>query len=231
MIPSVEVPQSDVVINTVFLNHQCDPIQLLCYLADHARQALFLWVLLDNRGNELSIRFGQVSGIHDLGAGKPLPLSFHNDVRISTSLLRNCLQQLGFGEIEFVEFPPVEDDLMPTSLRAFRMVWARRTEIRPSAYETVRRKMEAAEREEKRLRRSLDSAEREGEVLRRKLDSAEREAEGLRTSLDSAWRQSENLQDELAAIRNSYSYRIGRLATAPIRFVRNAVASIVKRGT
>lgn len=137
-IPNLEVPQSDVVINTVFLNHQCDPIQALCYFADHAKKGLFLWVLLDERGDELSVRYGHVSGIHDLGAGKPLPLSFHNDVRMSTALLTNCLQQLGFGEVEFVEFPPLEDDLMTTNLRAFRMVWARRTEDRWSGYEAIR---------------------------------------------------------------------------------------------
>lgn len=131
-IPGVEVPEADVVLNTVFLNHQCDPIQVLCYLGDRARKGLFLWVLLEDRGDDLTVTYAPVAGVHDIGAGRQLPLSFHNNVRISTALLKDCLKQLGFGEIEFIPYPRIEN--ITKSLQGFQMVWARRTDDQRSAF-------------------------------------------------------------------------------------------------
>jgi SAM-dependent methyltransferase len=202
-VPILEVPQADVVINTVFLNHQCDPVQFLCYLADHAKKALFLWVLLHEGDERLSIYYGPVSGIHDLGAGKPLPLSFHNDVSVSVALFRSCLQQLGFGEIEFIG--SVGNERLPKSLQGFQMVWAKRTEDRPSGY-AIRQ-----------------------DPLQNKIKELELEKSMLRSAIENAARHLGTVEDELSTIRNSYSFRIGRMATAPIRAVRRALAGLVNR--
>jgi len=42
----VQVPEVDIMINTVFTNHQCDPLQFLAFLCDRARKGVFLWALI-----------------------------------------------------------------------------------------------------------------------------------------------------------------------------------------
>jgi SAM-dependent methyltransferase len=116
----------DVVVNTVFLNHQSDPLLCLAYLADRARAGIFLWLLL-NDSDDMVIQYGKVSGIHDLGAGKRFPGAFRNDVTISRPLLIESLHGLGFDDVEFIEAPLDPDSAPPESLAPFTMLYARRT--------------------------------------------------------------------------------------------------------
>jgi SAM-dependent methyltransferase len=125
-----DVPEADVVLNTVFMNHQCDPLQFLAYVCDRARKGVFLWILL-NDDSEMSISYGRVSGVHDLGAGKRFPLTFHNDVVISRSLVVESLRQLGFGD---VAFPDALPDSPMHGLGSFTMIYAHRTAEIRSAY-------------------------------------------------------------------------------------------------
>lgn len=184
----VEVPVADVVLNTVFLNHQCDPIEALCYLADHARKALFLWVLLDNRSDEMTVTYHHTTGVHDLGATRPMPLSFHNDIRVSAALLTECLRRLGFEDIEFIAPPPDIDVKLVPSLVPFQMVWARRTHERPSAFrleylglspEIMARKLKAAGETISELERQMSALRnsrsfRVGQLLMRPMHRATR---------------------------------------------------------
>jgi SAM-dependent methyltransferase len=134
------VPEADVVINTVFMNHQCDPLQFLCCLADRARRGVMLVVLLDGDPAERSISFGEVSGIHDLGAGKPFPLSIHNNVRLSKAMLSDALRGLGFEP----SFPDPHDGVRFRELKrklrwlkgmeGFTMVYGARVRETRSAY-------------------------------------------------------------------------------------------------
>lgn len=133
-IPEVDVPVVDVVLNTIFVNHQSDPMHFLCYLADRAKKGLFLWILFDERGSEMTIRYGEVAGVHDLGAGKPFPLSFHNDIVMSKALLVESLRQLGFGEVEFIEHPTEWELSPPRCLIPHKMLYARRTHDVRSAF-------------------------------------------------------------------------------------------------
>jgi SAM-dependent methyltransferase len=125
-VPDRRIDDADVIVNTVFLNHQCDPLQFLCFIADRARRALFLWVLLDERGDEMTLTFGNVGGLHDIGGHRPFPLSFQNDIKISRALLIETLRRLGFGKIEEIA-QPTEDPALapPASLLPFTMIFAR----------------------------------------------------------------------------------------------------------
>lgn len=116
----------DVVINTVFLNHQSDPLHCLAYLARRAKKGLFLWVLL-NSSEDMVIRYGAVAGIHDLGAGRPFPTSFGNDVSISKPLLLESLRALGFADVMFVGLPQSSELTVPDGITAFTMLYASRT--------------------------------------------------------------------------------------------------------
>lgn len=131
---SVDVPEVDVMINTVFMNHQSDPLQFLSFIADRARKGLFLWVLIETETKLPAITFRSVAGIHDLGAGKPFPLSLHNDIRISRPLLDRALHALGFGDITAYPHPKRWIRRGIAGLEAFTMVYASRTSETRSAY-------------------------------------------------------------------------------------------------
>lgn len=128
----IALDPADVVINTVFLNHQSDPLHCLAFLADRARKGLLLWLLL-NDGPDMTVRYGDVSGVHDIGAGKPFPLSFHNDVTISKPMLMESLRRLGFDDVEIISHPTDAASAPPGGLRYFTMLYASRTRAVRSA--------------------------------------------------------------------------------------------------
>ena len=123
---STRIKPADVVVNTVFLNHQSDPLHCLAALADLAQKGLMLWILL-NDDPHMSVRYGDVSGIHDLGAKKLFPLSFHNNVTLSKSLLLASLRRLGFGKVEFFPQPESGPSIPPKAMAPFTLVYATRT--------------------------------------------------------------------------------------------------------
>lgn len=215
-IPGVDVPHADVVINTVFVNHQCDPIQVLCYLADHARKGLFLWILLDERsGDELMVTYDRMTGVHDLGAaGRPLPLNFYNGVRPSTALLKECLCRLGFEDIEFVAPPANAHELLPRALRPFQMVWARRTHERPSAFALSASALPDLAKMERRIQAAEEAVSRAQEARLR--------AEEITSAAEQRLLVAER---DLSSLRKSCSFRLGRIMTGPLRWVRRLFAA------
>jgi hypothetical protein len=128
------VPEVDVMINTVFLNHQCDPLQFLSYMCDRARVGVFLWVLIEPVPNgECVVRYPRKPPHDILETGRPFPLYFNNNVRVSEPLLKLSLERLGFGDFRPIrEFFPSEK--WQAFQSAFRMYFAKRTSKVRSAY-------------------------------------------------------------------------------------------------
>jgi SAM-dependent methyltransferase len=130
---------ADVVVNTVFLNHQSDPLHCLATLADHARKGLMLCVL-SHESLRMDLRFGTVEGLHDLGARRRFPLSLHNDVSISKPLLLWSLRELGFNKVEFFPQPECGPNAPPKAIQPFLVVYATRTnESRSALFQQSRR--------------------------------------------------------------------------------------------
>jgi hypothetical protein len=123
---SMPIEPADVVVNTVFLNHQSDPLHCLSTLADLAQKGLMLWILL-NEDVHMSVRYGDVADVHDLGAERSFPLSFHNDVTISKQLLLTSLRRLGFGKAEFFPQPESGPSVPPRAVAPLTLVYATRT--------------------------------------------------------------------------------------------------------
>jgi hypothetical protein len=102
--------QFDVVSNLEFLCHLADPLHFLHALASVARKAIFLWSgFIDSP--ELAIRFNPPlasapPGFHDYFWGK-----FSNGTAMTTALLRQSMQMLGFTKMMEVGYPP--DGLSP----------------------------------------------------------------------------------------------------------------------
>lgn len=129
----LEVAEVDVMINTVFTNHQCDPLQFLAYLCDRAREGVFLWALIHASHNDSCVIYtDQMSG-DILDKERPFPLTFYNGVLISEKLLFTSLKHLGFDEVEALDvyYPsPKWHEFQ----EGFRMYYARRTRDVKSAY-------------------------------------------------------------------------------------------------
>jgi len=128
-----DVPEVDVMINTIFTNHQCDPIQFLSYMCDRARKGVFLWALIDADRPEACIVYPN-SPPHDiLDTARPFPLYFNNDVRMSEKLLHITFKCLGFDEVETIS-PFVPSPAWQYFQTGFRMYYAKRTRDMKSAY-------------------------------------------------------------------------------------------------
>lgn len=124
-----EIPEVDVMINTIFTNHQCDPLQFLAYICDRSRKAVFLLMLI-NKYDTMTIKYGDGGGMFDFQS--PFPLNYNNAVSVSRSLLEDSLKRLGFGEI--VELSPPVGRGLSSFVQSFRMFYAKRTDDTRSAY-------------------------------------------------------------------------------------------------
>lgn len=129
----VDVEEVDIMINTVFTNHQCDPLQFLAYLCDRARKGVFLWALIHSGHKDAAVLYTSDIAGDILPKDRPFPLSFYNGVVLTEPLLRVSLKYLGFSELE-----PI-DKFVPSPAwdrfqEGFRMYYARRTENVKSAY-------------------------------------------------------------------------------------------------
>jgi|SRR6266850_1214126 len=134
-IDGFDVKPVDIMINTVFLNHQCDPLQFLCYICDRAKKGVFLWVLIEDSRNEddCFVRYPATPPHKILDTKARFPLSFNNDVRLSEPLLRVALSKLGFSDVRPVErYLPSEKWMDFQS--GFKMYYAKRTSNTKSAY-------------------------------------------------------------------------------------------------
>jgi hypothetical protein len=126
------VPVVDVMINTVFTNHQCDPLQFLSYICDRSREGVFLWMLIAP-GEGCFVRYPERVPHQLISTKRRFPLNYDNDVSISEGMLRNSLNQLGFAEVAELS-PPTPNNYWKDFNSAFRMFYARRTEDVKSAY-------------------------------------------------------------------------------------------------
>ena len=131
----IDLEPVDVMINTVFTNHQCDPLQFLCYMCDRAKTGVFLWVLLSGLA-DCAIGFPPAQ-LTPLKTGGAFPLYFNNGVQLSESLLRVALARLGFEDVRLIDkFVPSEK--WDRFQSGFRMFYARRTQPWKSAYWTAK---------------------------------------------------------------------------------------------
>ena len=131
-----DVGEADIMVNTVFTNHQCDPLQFLCYLCDRARKGLFLWALVDPGIDEPCILYPAPPDHHRIMPNdRPFPLYFYNGVALSEPLLRLALERLGFGEVTHLPKLPLAGG-WDRFQEGFRMYYAKRTSEVRSAYWT-----------------------------------------------------------------------------------------------
>lgn len=131
-----EVSEADIMINTIFLNHQCDPLQFLCFLCDRARKGVFLWVLMAEHSldsKDCYIRYPSVQSHAIMDAGRAFPLCFYNEVRLSEGLLKLALNELGFEEVHAIPMF-IPSQRWGYFQQGFRMYYAKRTKSRRSAY-------------------------------------------------------------------------------------------------
>jgi len=133
-----EVAEVDIMISTVFTNHQCDPLQFLAFMCDRARKGVFLWALIHSGIKDACVLYTTEMAGDILGNDRPFPLSFYNGVVVSEPLLRVSLQYLGFDELQPIEkFVPSQ--AWDRFQEGFRMYYARRTRDVKSAYWATRR--------------------------------------------------------------------------------------------
>jgi hypothetical protein len=135
----IDVPEVDVMINTIFTNHQCDPLQFLCYICDRARKGVFLWALTNPDTDECTVIYPSAPPHEILDTERPFPLYFNNDVRISEKLLKLSLRRLGFGQCEVIT-PYMPGAKWANFQAGFRMYYATRTSDVKSAYWQMRGK-------------------------------------------------------------------------------------------
>ena len=129
----IDVPEVDVMINTIFTNHQCDPLQFLSYICDRARKGVFLWGLVDPDTDSCSVIYPS-SPPHDiLNTVRPFPLYFNNGVCVTEKLLMLTFKQLGFAKCEVIE-PFMPGPKWDNFQSGFRMYYATRTSDVKSAY-------------------------------------------------------------------------------------------------
>lgn len=126
------IPEVDIMINTIFTNHQCDPMQFITYLCDRARKGVFLWLLVNNL-DVPAIQYPASPPHEILVTQSPFPLYFNNDVSISKPLLDIMFKRLGFEKVTELK-PEITNLKWKNFMTSFRMFYAQRTQDIKSAY-------------------------------------------------------------------------------------------------
>lgn len=112
-IEGIELPEVDVMMSSVFLNHQFDPLQHIAYICDRSRKAVFLWILIDTpkSGNPYVVGYSpNIELLQDGQASQSFPDFLNNGVTISEPLLKVILERLGFAHIIDIPLPDIDDD-------------------------------------------------------------------------------------------------------------------------
>ncbi|HEY3384851.1 MAG TPA: hypothetical protein VGK32_24080 [Vicinamibacterales bacterium] len=131
----VVLPEVDIIINAMFLQHQCDPLQALCFLCDRARHGIFLWVETGLETADQAVLYPSTPYLAYFDTGLAFPLNFNQEVRISEPMLLRALRDLGFEDVDvFERFLPGLSPRWEQFQRTFRMYYATRTHRRKSAY-------------------------------------------------------------------------------------------------
>ncbi|MHB1218458.1 MAG: hypothetical protein ACYC1L_09720 [Alphaproteobacteria bacterium] len=112
-IDGASVPEVDVMLSSVFINHQFDPLQHIAYICDRSRKAVFLWILIDTpkTGNPYVVSYSPSLELsRNPKDRQPFPNFLNNGVTISEPLLKTILERLGFGKIIDIPVPDLDDD-------------------------------------------------------------------------------------------------------------------------
>lgn len=130
-----DAPEVDVMISSVFLNHQFDPLQHIAYICDRSREAVFLWVLAASpQPHPYVVAYSP--SMEMIPEGKDVagfPDFLNNGISISEPLLRIILERLGFTDIQTIE-PPDVDAEWQQFCKGFRAYLAIRTSNRRSTF-------------------------------------------------------------------------------------------------
>lgn len=131
-----DIPEVDIMINTVYTNHQFDPLQFLAYICDRAKVGVMLQVLIDDK-DECCLYFPSLPPHEEVIKGEhlPFPLNINNDMRMTKKLLFQTLNKLGFGEIISIR-PDIKNLEWEYFLDAHRMFFVKRTSDIKSAFWT-----------------------------------------------------------------------------------------------
>tara|TARA_A100001388_G_C28742794_1_gene487793 strand:- start:486 stop:1592 length:1107 start_codon:yes stop_codon:yes gene_type:complete len=109
---SFDVPEVDVMLNTVFTNHQFDPMQFIAYCCDRSKKAVFFWSLVDIYNPDHHTLFFPGSSPHEeiiISEDRDFPLNVNNNVRMTEKLFKHTLSQCGFANIKKIT-PEVSQD-------------------------------------------------------------------------------------------------------------------------
>jgi SAM-dependent methyltransferase len=126
------IQEFDIMINTVFTNHQCDPLQFLAYICDRARKGVFLCILTSGApGTCLEYPNEQQANL--LENSVRFPLNFNNGMAPTYELLMLCLKKLGFEDVTRLS-RQLDDPNWQRFNDGFSMFYAKRTSNIKSAY-------------------------------------------------------------------------------------------------
>ena len=129
-----DIPEVDVMINTIYTNHQYDPMQFIAQCCDKAKKAVFFWMLIHpSSGDKHVIKYPDALPHenffhqHDL----PFPLNYRNDVRMSVPLIRSVLQACGFSDFKCFQHPNISPEFESWGVGEngdWKMFYAKRTD-------------------------------------------------------------------------------------------------------
>jgi len=129
-----DIPEVDVMINTIYTNHQYDPMQFIAQCCDKAKKAVFFWMLIEpTSGDEYFIRYPAVSPHENVirTADFPFPLNYRNGVVMSVPLFRSVLQTCGFSDLKRFQIPVMSPEFEAWGAGengCWAMFYAKRTE-------------------------------------------------------------------------------------------------------
>lgn len=133
-----DIPEVDVMLNSVFTNHQFDPLQFISYCCDRSRKIVFFWALIDkDNPDSCSLSFPESSPHEKIipSEDRSFPLNYNNHIRFTEKLLYNTLNQCGFGEIKKIT-PEVSKDFRSFGIAngSWRFFIGKRTSDKKSAF-------------------------------------------------------------------------------------------------
>lgn len=129
----IDAPEVDVMINTIYTNHQFDPLQFIAYCCDRSRKGVFFWTLISGHPTPVIEYSGEAPHPEVISdTDLRFPLNYNNGTSVSEPLLRATLNRCGFSDIEEwqTEIPPEWEYW----LGGFRMFFAKRTSDTKSAF-------------------------------------------------------------------------------------------------
>lgn len=134
-------PKVDATISIAVTCHVSDPLHHLAFLASRAKQAMLLFIPV-NEDDGLTLRMAPPQKYPD--HIEAFPLDFDNDVQMSRGLVHHTLGKLGFGELRTVEAPEGLDERMRAWFSRHETLVALRTGHPPTAFNGAMTRREPA---------------------------------------------------------------------------------------